>query len=93
MQLTALVALAGFLFVTLLAASPTLHEAFHGHDASSPTHQCAVTLLAQGQVDAAPVPIPTPEWAAIAGPSEVTHLLLARPHGLPPERGPPLPRV
>lgn len=50
LQLTALVALAGLLFVTLLVASPALHKAFHGRDASLPTHQCVATLLAKGSL-------------------------------------------
>ena len=71
MQLTALVALAGFLFVTLLAASPALHEAFHGHDASAPTHQCVATLLSKGGVVATvpavtvPVPLPLVLWSPL----------------------------
>jgi len=71
MQLTALVALAGFLFVTLLAASPALHEACHGHDASSPTHQCAATLLSNGSVAftvaavTVPVPVPLVFWSPL----------------------------
>jgi hypothetical protein len=47
---TALVVLAAFCFVAVLAGSPCLHEVFHGDRASSPGHECAVTLLAQGGV-------------------------------------------
>ncbi len=49
-RLTAIVALASYLFVMLLAAWPELHEAFHGHDADWDSHQCVATLLAKGQV-------------------------------------------
>lgn len=46
----ALAALAGLVFVTLLATCPSLHEVFHGHEASSPTHQCVASLLAKGDL-------------------------------------------
>jgi hypothetical protein len=52
-----------FLFLSILAfaASPALHELIHA-DAKDVHHQCAITVLAHGQVDApacevsAPVP-------------------------------------
>ena len=40
------------LFLTALAASPSLHQWFH-HDADDPDHECAVTLFVHGQVSAA----------------------------------------
>jgi hypothetical protein len=40
------------LVLNVLAASSKLHELIHD-DAGSATHQCAVTLFAHGQVDAA----------------------------------------
>jgi hypothetical protein len=42
------------LFLTALAASPSLHQWFH-HDADDPDHECAVTLFVHGQVSAAAV--------------------------------------
>lgn len=55
-RVAALVCLALFLTLLLFADSSDLHRAIH-HDAASPTHQCAITLLAQGQVNAAEVPV------------------------------------
>ena len=49
--------LAALLFALALAASPQLHARFHA-DAGSPSHECAVTLIASGkyeQADAPPV--------------------------------------
>jgi hypothetical protein len=91
MQLAALVALAGFLFVTLLAASPALHEALHGHDAASPTHQCAATLLSNGSVAftvavvTLPVPLPWILWSPL-DPDPVSRTSDYR---LSPSRAPP----
>ena len=39
------------LFLSAMAASPTLHRAIH-HDADSSDHECAVTLFVHGQVNA-----------------------------------------
>jgi hypothetical protein len=58
----ALVCLALFLALQLFAASSPLHQAIHS-DANSPGHQCAITMIAQGQVDAPPAWI---GWAAFA---------------------------
>lgn len=61
-RMTAALALALFCWSTVLAASHSLHEKAHGHDAATPEHQCAAKLLAHGQVDsftpavAAPAP-------------------------------------
>jgi hypothetical protein len=44
------------LLLNALAASPSLHEYFHA-DADHAGHQCAVTLFAHGQVDAASVDV------------------------------------
>ena len=49
--------LSAFLFALGLAASPQWHARFHA-DAGSPSHECAVTLIASGkceQADAPPV--------------------------------------
>ena len=50
--LTALV-----LLLNAMAISPALHELFHA-DAGNCQHQCAVTLFAHGQVDAATTDVP-----------------------------------
>jgi xanthine/uracil permease len=42
------------LLLNVLAACPALHELIH-HDAAAPEHECAVTLFAHGQMDAASV--------------------------------------
>jgi hypothetical protein len=41
-----------FLFLQAMVAVPALHAIVH-HDAADPDHECAVTLFAHGQVDAA----------------------------------------
>jgi len=56
-RFAALACLALFLTLQLFADSSALHRAIH-HDAASPDHQCVITLLAQGQVNAVdPVPM------------------------------------
>ncbi|MGA1236282.1 MAG: hypothetical protein ACO34E_05390 [Limisphaerales bacterium] len=49
-HLAALLALGAFLVVTLLSWSPQLHELFHDHDEPGTSHECAVSLLAHGQI-------------------------------------------
>ncbi len=46
---------AAFLLALGLAASPEWHARFHP-DADSPTHECAVTLIAAGKVEQASSP-------------------------------------
>jgi hypothetical protein len=46
---------AAFLFALGLAASPQLHARFHP-DAGSPSHECAVTLIAAGKYEQADAP-------------------------------------
>lgn len=69
-RLTAVTALGAFLFVMLLAVWPVLHEAFHGHEASSNSHHCLVTVLAKGQVLVADLAVlaPVPLEVSILGP-------------------------
>jgi hypothetical protein len=50
-RVAALLSLSLFFFLQTLAASDALHQYFHA-DAAAPDHHCAVTLLAQGQVNA-----------------------------------------
>src|SRR5437868_5039470 len=40
-----------FLLLATFAASPALHQLIHS-DANAPGHSCAITALAQGQIDA-----------------------------------------
>jgi hypothetical protein len=81
-------------FVVLLnamAASPTLHEFFHA-DAGNAGHQCAVTLFAQGQVDAAAVhvaPNVPPVFAEFVLRAAVP-IFSSAVQILPPGRGPPV---
>ncbi len=51
-QFRAMVAVVLVLYVLLVAfaASPVLHEAVHS-DAANPNHHCAITLVAQGQIE------------------------------------------
>jgi hypothetical protein len=46
--------LGSFFFALVLGSSPELHARVH-HDANQPGHTCAVTLIASGSVDHAPV--------------------------------------
>jgi hypothetical protein len=60
-RMTAALALALFCWLNVLAVSPTLHADAHCHEeqadadhsepVQSPEHRCAVTLLAQGQLE------------------------------------------
>lgn len=63
--MTALAALAAFVVVMLLAAWPALHEAFHGKEASSASHQCVATLLAKSQVLVADLAVVAPVPAEV----------------------------
>ena len=49
------VCLASFLALLLFSSSPRLHKLIHP-DADSADHQCAITMLAQGQVNAPVTP-------------------------------------
>lgn len=51
----AVISLAGFLALLLFTSSERLHKLIHP-DADSPNHECAVTMLAHGQVNAAVAP-------------------------------------
>ena len=66
-QLTANPVLAAFLafsllFLSSLAASPTLHRSLHA-DANAPGHTCVITLFAKGQINSVPL---LPALAAFA---------------------------
>lgn len=60
-RMTAALALALFCWLNVLVVSPTLHAEAHCHEehagashsepVQSPEHRCAVTLLAQGQLE------------------------------------------
>jgi len=79
-----------FLFLQLLAASPELHRYVH-HDASQADHQCAVTLLSQGNVVHAPTatPIVFVPSQMIEIPARALPAFVSVDHLLPPGRGPP----
>lgn len=51
--------------LSLLGASPELHELIH-HDAGAPDHECAITLFAHGQVHSAETAIPIVQFFAPA---------------------------
>ena len=79
------------LLLNAMAESPALHEFFHA-DAGQSGHQCAVTLFAHGQVDAADAAV------AVVVPSIITEFLSQSPvsvfsiaaETLPPGRAPPI---
>ncbi|MBA4147914.1 MAG: hypothetical protein H0X66_07335 [Verrucomicrobia bacterium] len=84
-------ALTLFLFVQTLAASHWLHEHFH-EDAETSAHQCAATLLSQGQVNCSEgqsIPVRSDVvYAEFKTPAPV--LLLPIHYKLLPNRGPPV---
>jgi len=78
------------LWLNALVACPGLHEWFHS-DAKATGHQCAVTLLAQGQVDspAAAVALVVPLAPIDLLPPVSTSVVSPLVNVLPPGRGPP----
>jgi len=80
------------LFVLLLAmaASPALHQAIHP-DANDPSHHCAISLLAQGQIEAPGVGAPVCFTFAScdSAPLFCLSVFSAAVEFLPPARGPP----
>jgi hypothetical protein len=79
-----------FLFLQTLAAAPVLHQLIHDN-AGQPDHHCAVTLLAQGQIDAAPasVFVALPPFVLVEAPASQTPILIAADYRLLPGRAPP----
>ncbi len=97
-RLWALGAAALVLLLTVLAVSPQLHTAFHGHDddcaaENSQDEGCVVTLFAAG-VTAAPTPlvvVAPPQAHLRADFSPHSEIFVSPPRYLhQPERGPPL---
>jgi len=83
-----------FFFFSLLATSPTLHEAAHDH-AHDADHHCLATDLSDGSVEGSLIlPLSVPEipplaMLAHAIPSPVPHLLPLHLAGSLLEHGPP----
>jgi hypothetical protein len=77
-----------------MAAWEPLHKFFH-KDADEPGHECSVTMLAHGQVDASVVGIPLilPVTVIENTPPPLLSVCLAACPALPPGRGPPLLRL
>ncbi len=82
------------LFAGLLAASPSLHQWWHGDDATADSQVCAACLIAHGLTDSLPT-----QLAAMAV-AFCLLFFLRPPHPVlwrqvdfraPPDRGPPLP--
>ncbi len=87
----ALICLALFLMLQLLAVSVALHRAVHA-DAAAPTHHCAITLLAKGQVSASALAVALAVFAALVPfvlPPLESAALPASDYRLAPGRGPP----
>jgi hypothetical protein len=79
-----------FLFVLGMAQFESLHRAIHC-DAAQPEHQCAVTLIQSGQIDAptsAAAPVSIPVQAAAQPVPEVVFVSPPA-FSLLPSRGPP----
>ncbi|HWF19966.1 MAG TPA: hypothetical protein VG754_11900 [Verrucomicrobiae bacterium] len=83
--------LALFLFLQTLAAVPGLHRHFH-HDADQADHQCVVTLLLQGNLEAASsfvsVMLPAAQVSVI--PLRPAFIRVAIDYRLLPGRAPPV---
>jgi hypothetical protein len=79
-----------FLLVLAMAQSWALHRLVHP-DAGRPGHKCAVTLLTDGQVDAASEDLQVTITPMVAIPSvrPAALLLAAVDYSLLPSRGPP----
>jgi hypothetical protein len=78
------------LFVLGMVTSATLHKVVHPN-ANKADHHCAVTLLASGQVDAAPSVVSAAtvgQIAIVANRFEVSSVAVAS-YNLPLSRGPP----
>lgn len=90
--LTAGVLLALFAFVLAMAQFRTLHRFCHA-EADQKDHQCAVTMLVSGQVDAPSYGvIPAPVQMRFVGePSAPTSFVPSADFFLLPSRGPPAP--
>lgn len=75
-----------------MAAWEPLHKFFH-KDADEPGHECSVTMLAHGQVDASVVDVPRvlPVTVIETTPPVLLSVFSATFEGLPPGRGPPVP--
>ncbi len=86
----AILLLGVFCLLKVLAASEQFHEFFHA-DAKVPAHQCAVTLLAKGQLDSATPSLALPVPQATSSPVLIcfSPLLAAVDYLLLPERAPP----
>jgi hypothetical protein len=79
-----------FLFGLALTYSETLHYWVHG-DAGQPNHQCVVTLLATGQIDAVPsairIQFTSGDASLLAWPD--IPVFRSPAYSVPPGRGPP----
>jgi hypothetical protein len=89
-RIAAVLQLVLFLFVLAMATSESLHRALH-HDADEPNHQCAVTMLHAGQVNAptADAPIIRPQPITSALPVIESFFVASEVFYLPPSCGPP----
>jgi hypothetical protein len=80
-----------FVWLQFLAASDQFHRQLH-FDAQSPSHTCAVTLLAQQGIEPASShdPLPAVPEATFASPPPALLLSLIADPLLPPGRAPPV---
>jgi hypothetical protein len=86
----ALLMLCLFFGLQLLSVSQSLHKLLHA-DATKAEHHCAITAIAQGQIDHTPVdiavPLPNICYQVLVAPARVA--LADVPFRLLPSRGPP----
>lgn len=85
--------LTAFLWLLALSASAALHHEEH-HDADAAHHECAVTLLAHGKLDAAPPPTlaPLPPVGSLSSPAVALSIQGTVDLRLMPGRAPPASR-
>lgn len=80
-----------FLFVLAMAQSGTLHRLLHA-DSGTAEHQCAVTLLANGQVDVAVSEVPAASLPVlvVAPAMPAAQIFVTVDYSLLPGRAPPV---
>jgi len=80
-----------FLLLQAMATLPALHALVH-HDASDPSHECAVTLFSHGQVDvsSAAVQVHRAPERLICSQSAPEAIFVSTDLRLLPSRGPPV---
>jgi hypothetical protein len=79
-----------YFFLSLVSVDHALHECLH-ENAGQPDHECVLTLLSQGQIEAGQVTVEPAVQTTRFIAFSLSHEILPTPvmRGLPPSRGPP----